>query len=413
MGQDEVVLPAGAKRRGDLVRLLHRPRYRGFVLTVFLSRTSGVMFQTAGVLLILARTGSAPLAGVTAAAATVPGALAGPILGAWLDVAKRRRILIVFDQLLSVAALVAILALAGHAPNWTVPLVAILYSITRPFSYGSFYSALAEISGPELLDAASAVEASSLNLAFVLGPALAGGLSGAAGAATAIDVQIAATLVVIVLVSINSTFEARPPERAPSAVRALRDGTRALARNRVLRATGWASTLAAFGWGLMTIGFPLYAARTLHAGTHAGGYLWAAMATGSILGTFVLAGTPTLRRLGLSYGILGLSALLWPAADTLVLGIALVGLTGFLEGPAYSGTIALRQRLTPPAVRAQVMTTLTGVGLLAASAGAVIAGLIHEMTPLIIGFTAINALAALTAIRSHARSPSDVPLVKR
>ncbi|HEY2436844.1 MAG TPA: hypothetical protein VGH93_06655, partial [Solirubrobacteraceae bacterium] len=75
------------------------------MLTVSLSRTSSMMFNTAGILLVLIRTHSAPLAGATAAAALVPAALTGPLLGAWVDVIRRRRILIVFDQLVSVGAL--------------------------------------------------------------------------------------------------------------------------------------------------------------------------------------------------------------------------------------------------------------------------------------------------------------------
>jgi MFS family permease len=386
------------------IALLRRPRYPGFVLTVSLSRTSVTMFGTAGVLLVLARTGSAPLAGATAAAAVLPGALSGPFLGAWLDVARHRRVLIVADQLLSVIGLLALVALAGHAPNWTVPAVAVVYSITRPFSSGSFYSALAELAGSELLDAASAIEASSLNLSFVIGPALAGALTGATSAATALEVQAAITLLVAVLVALNPAFEARPAERAKDAAQALRDGIRTLARNQILRDTGVASTLAAFGWGLMAVGFPLYASSMLHAGAHAGGYLWAAMAFGSIVGTFALRGRPSPRRVGVSYGVLGLSALLWPAADTLAAGILLIAFTGFLEGPAYSGTIALRQRLTPPAVRAQVMTTLTGVALVASSAGAAIGGLVHKPLPAIFAFTAINACAALAAALPSARS---------
>ncbi|MGO9961229.1 MAG: hypothetical protein ACLP50_35515 [Solirubrobacteraceae bacterium] len=61
-------------------------------------------------------------------------------------------------------------ALAGHPPDRTVPAVAAFYSVTRPFSSGTFYSALAEIAGAELLDQASAIEASSLNLSLVIGP---------------------------------------------------------------------------------------------------------------------------------------------------------------------------------------------------------------------------------------------------
>jgi MFS family permease len=356
------------------------------------------MFNTAGVLLVLVRTGSAPLAGATAAAAFVPGALTGPVLGAWLDITHRRRVLIVFDQLLSVVTLLAIVALAGHAPGWTVPTVTIFYGLTRPFSSGSFFSALAEISGPELLDQASAIEATSLNLAVLIGPALAGLLAGVIGAARTVELQAALTIVVAVLVAVNPAFEARTIERSPNVSDALRTGFRALGRERILLATSFSSSLAAFGWGLMLVGFPLYAVQTIHSRAHASGYLWAAVAAGSILGTFVLHGPPRLRRVGFSYAILGLSALLWPLAGTLTVGVLLIGLTGFLEGPAYSGTIAIRQRHTPPAVRAQVMTTISGVSGLTIAGGAALGGAIHDPFVLILIFTAINLIAASAAI---------------
>jgi MFS family permease len=385
-------------------RLWQRPRYPGFVLTVSLSRTSAMMFNTTGVLLILARTGSAPLAGAVAAAAVVPGALTGPLLGAWLDVAARRRVLIVIDQLLSVVALLAIVALAGRAPDWILPAVTVAYSITRPFSTGSFFSALAEIAGPELLDHASAIEATSLNLAVIVGPALAGVLAGAIGAAPTIEVQAGLTLVVAALVAVNPAFEARPLDRSASVSHALRTGLGSLVRQRVLLTTSVSSSLAAFGWGLMIVGFPVYVVQTLHGPAHASGYLWAAVAAGSILGTFVLHGPPLLRRVGLSYGILGLSALLWPLAGTILAGIALIGLTGFLEGPAYSGTIALRQRHAPAAVRAQVMTTLTGISGLAMSAGAALGGAVHDPIALVGVFTAVNLVAAAVCLGAGRRA---------
>ena len=396
-------MPSVVTEPGAYGRLLRRSGYPSFVLTVSLSRTGVTMFGVAGVLLVLQRTGSAPLAGATAAASMLPAALSGPLLGAWLDVAQSRRLLMVIDQLSSVVCLLALVALAGHAPNWTLPVVAVIYSVTRPFSSASFFSAMAEIVGPELLDHASAIEASSLNVSFVLGPALAGVIAGAAGPAAAIEVEAAIMFVATILVAINPAFEARPQARARSAAEALRDGTRALVRSPVLRNTGIASMLAGAGWGLMTVGFPLYAVRTLHAGANAAGYLWAAVAAGSIIGTFVLAGRPTIRRIGCSYAVLGLSALLWPLADTLVFGFLLILFTGVLEGPAYSGTIALRQRLTPPALRGQVLTTLSSAGMVAASAGAAIGGLVHNVTMPIVGFTVINLLAAAFAVRGSDR----------
>lgn len=95
------------------------------------------------------------------------------------------------------------------------------------------------------------------------------------------------------------------------------------------------------------------------------------------------------------------------------LGFLLILVTGFLEGPAYSDTIALRQRLTPPAVRGQVLTTLSSAGMVAASAGAAIGGLIHNVTTPIISFTVINLLAAAIAVRgddsTQPLEPEPVP----
>lgn len=402
--------PVGrANTRHEYVALLRRPRYPGFVLTVSLSRMTGAMFITSGVLLVLGRTGSAGLAGLTAAASTLPGALSGPVLGAWLDVARRRRVLIVVDQLLSVVALLAILALAGHAPNWTVPAVAVLYGVTRPFSSGSFVSALAEVAGAELLDRASAIEATSLNLGIVVGPALAGVLVGAIGAAPVIEIQAALTVLVAALIAANPVFEARAATHAESLRQALSEGARALRGHRLLRNISAASVLANFSWGLMTITFPLYAAQRLHAGTNASGYLWAAVAIGSILGTFLLAGAPSARRVAGSYAVLALSALLWPLAETLLVGFLLVTLTGVIEGPAYSGTIALRQRHVPAAVRGQVFNTLGSLSLGAISLGSAVGGLLHRPVTTFAVFTAVNLVAAAIAARSGGtKSPDTV-----
>jgi MFS family permease len=365
------------------------------------------MFMTTGVLLVLARTHSAALAGGTAAASTVSWALSAPVLGAWLDVVRRRRALIVLDQLLSAAALVALVLLAGHAPGWTLPADAVLLSVTSPLTAASFFSALSELAGPELLDRASTVEATSLNVSFVIGPALAAVIAGTAGAAEAIEIQAGLTLVSALLIWVNPAFEARPAERAAGARQALRDGTRALLTNPILIRTGAASFLAMAGWGLMIVGFPLYAARLLHAGAHGGGYLWAGLAIGSILGTFALARPVSLRRVGASYAALGLSSLLWLAAGSLAAGVALVTFTGLLEGPAYSGTITLRQRHTPPTLRAGTMSTLNAFTLMASAGGSALAGLIDRPVTLVLIFLGVNLLAAMVA-----SAPAHVKLAR-
>lgn len=357
------------------------------------------MFTVSGVLFVLAATGRPEVAGATVAASVLPGALAGPLLGAVLDTSRHRRVLIVADQLASVLALSAMLALAGRAPDWTLPLAGVLYGLTRPFSLGGFFSALTGIAGDELLDVAGRIESVSLNLAFLLGPALAGVIAGIGGARAAIVVQLAGTALATGLIAANPIFDHAQGPRAPSARHAVAAGLRALRDQPMLRAPGLAALLATFGWGVMNLGFPLYATRILHAGAHISGYMWAAVGGGSAIGTFVLAGPATLRRIGASYGTLGLSALLWPLVHTAALGVALIGLTGFLEGPAYSGTLTLRQRHAPPAVTAQVVTTLAAVNQVAVSAGAALAGAVGSATVAIGLFVAVNLLAALVAWR--------------
>lgn len=271
------------------------------------------------------------------------------MLGAWLDVARRRRVLIVADQVLRVVALLAILALAGV-------------------------------------------------------------LVGAIGAAPVVEIQAALTVLVAALIAANPVFEARPVTQAESLRQALREGTRALRGHRLLRNISAASFLANFSWGLMTITFPLYAAQRLHAGANASGYLWAAVALGSIIGTFALAevgGGRPVRRVAGSYAVLAVSALLWPLAETLLVGFLLITLTGIIEGPAYSGTIALRQRHVPAAVRGQVFNTLGSLSLGAISLGSAIGGLLHRPVTAIAVFTAVNLVAAAIAARAAGTKPPD------
>lgn len=365
------------------------------------------MFHVAAVLLVVERTGSVVLAGLTVACAALPGVVTGPVLGAWLDVARSRRVFIVADQLVCASALVALLLLAGHGPGWTLPVVAVSYSLTRPFSTGAFVSALPEIAGPELLAAASSLEASSLNIATIAGPATAGVLAGTVGPGPTMAVQASMTLVVAVLIAGNKAFEARPRQRAQRMSTALTDGLGALTRQPLLRTSVVAHALTTFGWGLLAVGFPLYAEHTLHAGANAAGYLWAAVGLGSIIGTFALRGERTLNQMALSYALLGASALIWPLAGSLAAGIALIGLTGMLEGPAFSGSVAIRQRLPPPAVRAQVGSTIASVTLVSSSLGAAFGGAIPRPLTIAVTFVVVNGLAAICMARAARRNRSD------
>jgi hypothetical protein len=85
-------------------------------------------------------------------------------------------------------------------------------------------------------------------------------------------------------------------------------------------------------------------------------------------------------------------------------GWVLVLLTGVLEGPAYAGGIALRQRHAPPEVRAQLVTTITSSGFVIGAAGSVVGGIVGRIEPEVILFAAVNLLAAGVSVLSDSRS---------
>src|SRR5436190_23918455 len=148
-----------------LASLRHQPGYPLFWVTATVTRLADEMFSVGVVLLVLERTGSAGLAGATVAAVTLPCIVSGPLLGAWLDRTGRRRRVMILDQMLAATTLVGIVALAGHAPDWTLPLVALLAGVTWPLSFGGFTSLIPVIVPDELLSQANALEATSFNFA--------------------------------------------------------------------------------------------------------------------------------------------------------------------------------------------------------------------------------------------------------
>jgi predicted MFS family arabinose efflux permease len=373
-------------------------------------RATGTMFSVAGVLLILQRTHDLALAGVVIAAATLPGAITGPFLGGWLDVTASRRRLLVLDRLATALALAAVLLLAGHAPNWLLPLAALLYGITAPLSAGAFSAVLPEVAGPELIGVANAFEGASFNAAFIVGPALAGLIAGAAGPAAAIEVQLFSGLALAVLIAGDATFELRPPDDdlAPRGVlEAVREGLTAMWRIVPLRWNTVIDCFYVFAWGTLFVGFPAFAV-TVGAGAHASGYMWAAISAGSMIGGFA----PSRRTAALSPRLLlggcflamACSAAAWPLASSLPVALGLVFLTGLLDGPALVALITIRQRLAPAHLRAQIFTTAASVHFVFLAAGPAAAGLIHQAlgtTATLLAFVVLIAVAAAVSLRTQ------------
>jgi len=389
--------------RDSLRGLRAQPGNLKFVSAATLARVSDEMFSVGVVLLVLARTDSAALAGATVAAITLPSLVSGPLLGAWLDLTGRRRTLMVIDQLVIATVLVALVVLVGHAPAWVVPLVVLPAGVTYPLSFGGFTSMIPAIVPGELLPPANAVETTSFNAALVTGPALAGTLSALVGTEAPLLVEAGLALAALALIVRIPGLDA-PPERADERTlwSIAADGLRQIVLVPQLRGVTAAAATGMAGLGLLTVAFPLFAVEHLGVERSAAGYMWAAFAVGSTLGALSLVRIqrrfPAERIVLTGYAVFGLLMLTWPLAGSLPLFLALVSLAALVDGPALAAQFAVRQQHVPPSLYGQVFTSAVGLkvgsfAVGAALAGAVVTGL-GSAEALVVAAT-LELLAAL------------------
>ena len=401
--------------RASLRGLARTRGYRGFVAAATLARVADEMFSVGVVLLVLDRTDSAVLAGATVAAVTLPSLVTGPLLGAYMDLTGKRRTLMLVDQLLMTASLVAILLLAGNAPDVLLPVAALLGGLTYPLSFGGFSSLISVIVPARLLEPANAIEVSSFNSALVLGPAFAGGLSAAISPAAPVIVQIVLTLAALVLIARIPNLDSPRERDGRSLVGVAVTGLKLIVRSPPLRSITAAGSLGLGGLGLLTVAFPFYAVEHLDTDRGAAGLMWAAFAIGSMAGALGLVCIQRRfepeRIVLVSLAVFGACMLLWPLQTDLVPLLAVIALAGLMDGPGLAATFATRQRHVPSELHGQVFTTAVGLKVGSLALGAAVAGPIviavgSDVTLLIAAGMQFVAVAAGVALGARTISPA-------
>jgi MFS family permease len=344
---------------------------RRYLLAAASARLADAMWL-APVLLVLDRAHSASLAGLTASAALLPTLITAPLLGAWLDVAGRRRAAIAGNQVILALALAAMLA----APGPLMVACAAVAGLTQPLVTGGFSSMVPALVPSERISRAGALDSMTYNVVGVAGPALAGAVAAAAGAPAAVAAQIAIALLGLgAVLSLPARVDGARAARAPWPV--LRAGASHLLRTPRLRAVTQITMLAQLPWGFMGVGAPALGVA-LGAGEEAGGLLLAAVAVGALLGAAAAPalqdrrGLLTLVAAGTFAQAIGLALL--AAAPSFPLALAAAGLAGAPQGVAIATLMTARARWSPPHLRSQVFTSAAGLRTGVYAAGAALAG---------------------------------------
>src|SRR3954454_22018717 len=373
------MVAVGVAEVADVASPLRLREQRGFTLLfagATMSRLATEMNSVAIVLFVLSVTNSARLAGLTVAAATFPTVVTGPVVGAWLDRTRHRRTAFLLSPVVLVLTMVALLVVAHRAPGWVLIVLAFVAGLPSPIRTGGFSGLIPTVVPEPVLPRAYGMEAASYNIAGIAGPALAGTIAGVASAGLAIGATAVTALLATIVIARVPIEPGRPVEGRP--LRALlREGTSLLWRVQELRSITVATTLSMGFFGLVVLGFPLFAHELGHRRA-TGGLLVSVLAigalAGSVLWTKVAARFAEEPAAFLTMGLFGIALGAVGLTPNLPLALAATALAGFFEGPLLAVTLNLRQRCAPVHLRTQVFTTAASLKIGAFSVGSALAG---------------------------------------
>ena len=412
-------------RNRALVRLL---------LGEFVSSVGDWLYLVALLVVVYDEARDPLLLGLIGGGRILPYALLSVPAGILADRVDRRLILVTTDiaRGLVMLALTAVVASGGN----TLLLVALAILAT---CFSAFFGPASAAYVPTVVgDEADLAPANSAwatldNLAFVIGPAIAGVLIAVGGLAVAFLLNaITFAIVAVVLLTLPSTKSPAPPasEGEPKAAggesvhadSALPDaaspiGWRAmLGRIRTPLVLDLGTSFAGGGIGVLTV---VIAVDALGAGDEATGYLNAATGVGGVVAGLI-AGAFVLRRLDLPL----IAGALVGAVALVVLGLVDTLLPAMLAMGTAVGAfllldvinVTLIQRSVPDELRGRAMGLMSTTSTVAMILGAFLSPLLASALGLPLSLTLLGATVAVVALvavadanRTGALAPPAVP----
>jgi len=335
------------------------PNYRRYISGQAISLTGTWMQTTAQSWLVLTLTHSATMVGVVVALQTLPVLLLCPYGGVIADRVDKRRMMIALQVAMGVQALIlGVLTVAGVVRVWEIGALALLLGLNNAFENPARQSFMLELVGPEHLRNAVSLNSTMVNLARVVGPAVAGILIAVVGSGVCFLVNAASFVAVVTsLVTLNPTL-LNPTPPMPRARRQLREGLQ-----YVVTTPSLVVPLAMAGVvGCLTYEFqvslPYMASRGLHAGSTGYGFMTAAMGIGAVAGGLVVAarGKTGVRPLVISALGYGGAMTLATVAPSLAVELIVLALVGACSISFMSMGNATLQLGADPSMRGRVMS---------------------------------------------------------
>lgn len=381
------------RRNGALTRLLAGE---------FVSGIGDWLYLVAVLVVVYADSNSPVLLGIVGAARILPYVLLSVPAGIVADRFDRRMVLLVTDVARGILMLVLVGAVIAEAPTLVIVGVSILAACFSTF-FGPAIAALV----PTLVDErdlgiANSAWATLDNVAFIIGPALAGILLAAGGLEIAFLLNAVSFAVVAVVLWQLPIPKSEPvdldADEGPPAAAGWRDLVRPLAGPFILDST---TSIVGGGLGVLTV---VIAIDVLGAGDAGTGYLNAAIGVGGVVAG-VAGGALLARRLSVPLlvgGLAGGVGLAWLAltGDLLTAMLAIgVAVAGLLLLDVVNTTLI--QRIVPDALRGRATGALQTSSSVLYAAGSLVMPVLADavgVAPVLIGSAVVMAAGAVLAL---------------
>lgn len=352
------------------------------------------------------------------AAGDLPFAVFGLFGGVLADHLDRRRIMIVANALLAVAATGLVVCILDHAIG-----VAGLAAFSAAIGVGACTFAIASqaalpdvvggLDRPRLSRANGRLFGSQVLGMQLVGPAVGGAVFAAAHHLPFLLDAVSFAVGAVLIVAIPGRYRSAPADRPPALRAAIAAGVTHVARSRLLRTI----TIAFAGTNLILAAeesvLVVLAQRRLGLGAIGYGLLFSSLAVGGLAAT--AAAGPLARRwheasvFRLGFALFPLGALATGLApDPVTCGVGLAATSfGVMTLNVTGG--ALRQAVLPPNLMGRAYSVMTALGKATLPVGAVLGGLAARISPRapFLGAAVVAAGLLVLALRGLSRTVID------
>jgi MFS family permease len=381
----------------------------------FISGIGDWLYLVAVLVIVYAESNSPVLLGIVGAARILPYVLLSVPAGIVADRFDRRMVLLVTDVARGVIMLVLVGAVLVDSPTLVIIGLAILAACFSTFFGPAIAALLPMLVDESELGPANSAWATLDNLAFIIGPAIAGILlySGGLEIAFALNALSFAVVAVVLwrLPVPRPPVRAAPPDGEPEPKPAgWRELVRPLAGPFILDSV---TSIVLGGIGVLTV---VIAVDVLRAGEAGTGYLNAATGVGGVVAG-IAGGALLARRLSVPLvlgGVVGGVGLAWLALTgdlvtaMLAIGVAIAGL---LLLDVVNTTLI--QRIVPDELRGRAVGVLQTTSAVLYSLGSLLMPLIAEATSVsavLIGSAVITSIGVGAALLLTRGAAEPIPI---